>query len=90
LFIPASGFNPPPLGAVFNSDALLDDAGIKPAGTIHTYRKQPYHAACGGVVDKQEKIIISYNITGCFQNNFSFRIENFKLKVFRASINKMY
>jgi hypothetical protein len=41
----------PPLGAVLNSSVLLDDAGIKPAGTIHTYRKQPSPAACGGVVD---------------------------------------
>jgi hypothetical protein len=31
FFIPASGFNTPPLGAVLNSAALLDDAGIKPA-----------------------------------------------------------
>jgi hypothetical protein len=29
--IPASGFNTPPPGAVLNSAALLDDAGIKPA-----------------------------------------------------------
>ncbi|MDR1316524.1 MAG: hypothetical protein LBK13_06580, partial [Spirochaetales bacterium] len=46
----------PPLGAVLNSAALLDDAGSKPAGTIHTYRKQPSPAACGGVVDWEIKV----------------------------------
>jgi hypothetical protein len=58
-FIPPSGFTTPPLGVVLNSAALLDDAGIKPAGTIHTYRKQPYP----GCMDEQQfcrsKIAIS-------------------------------